>query len=145
MTVKEANIIFAGYDYSSYLQPATFNGNPAIHASNAFYADGEIYAMGNLGCKGTKNRIVDTDHYGDRKLYAYEMTAPMFGDYGSAQTDDTGTIKICFDSVSLETVESGLEYFVFIQKQCPGDMYVSKKEPDGFTVTGSPNGALTGR
>lgn len=90
-----------------------------------------------LNCSGSKNRIVETEHYGVRALGAYETPTPYFGDIGSAKTDETGICRVDIEEIFKETIE--LEnYKVFIQKLGAGDLYVKKYE-DYFEVIGTPN------
>lgn len=100
---------------------------------------GNVNVGGNLTVKGTKPRIVDTEHYDTRYLYCYEMPSPMFGDIGSAATDDDGTCYIYIDDIFAETVDCEVEYQVFLQKYGDGDLYVAERQQDYFVVKGTPN------
>ncbi len=70
-----------------------------------------------FSCAGTKKRIVDTENYDIRSQYCYETATPMFGDIGTAQTDETGECYINIDDIFAETVNTGVEYQVFLQKE----------------------------
>ena len=88
---------------------------------------------------GTKNRVVDTESYQKQYLHAFEMPAPMFGDCGSSQLNESGEDLVPLDDVLLEVINSGIEYQVFLQKEGPGDIWVKEKEPLYFRVCGTPN------
>lgn len=92
---------------------------------------------GTLTVRGSKSRVVDTDSYGDRLLYAYETPAPMFGDVGEGVLDDTGECVIALDDVFRETI-AGMRYQVFLQKEGRGDIWVDSKESAFFVVQGTP-------
>ncbi len=88
---------------------------------------------------GTKNRVVDTENYQKQYLHAFEMPAPMFGDCGSSQLNETGEDLVPIDDILLEVINSGIEYQVFLQKEGPGDIWVEEKTPLYFSVKGTPN------
>ena len=92
-----------------------------------------------LRVTGEKNRIVKTEWYGKRLMYSYEVTSPIFGDIGTAKTDKNGECVISIDDIFYETINAGIEYQVFIQKEGQGDVWVSKKEESYFVVKGSPD------
>ena len=83
---------------------------------------GDIYSFGNISCLGTKSRIADTDNFGQKKLYCYEMASPMFGDCGTASTDDAGECYISIDPIFAEMIEQ--EPVVKLTKYGLGDLYV---------------------
>ena len=88
---------------------------------------------------GTKNRIVNTENYASRLQYCYEMPSPMFGDIGEGYTDDTGVCIVAVDDIFRETVTSGSNYYVFLQKEGPGDIWIENKTDSYFTVQGTKN------
>lgn len=100
---------------------------------------GDFYAWGNMSCSGTKSRVVNTKNYSDIKLYCYEMPSPVFGDIGEAITDENGECYLFFDDVFLETVNSDIEYQVFLQKEGQGDLWVEEKTSQYFLVRGTEN------
>lgn len=101
-------------------------------------SSGTIYVYGGLVCSGTKNRVVKTDNYDERLLYAYETPSPMFGDVGSGETDDEGLCVISIDDTFAETIFSK-SYHVFLQKEGRGDLWVKEKANGFFVVEGTPN------
>lgn len=94
---------------------------------------------GDFNVTGTKNRIIDTENYDTRKQYCYETATPYFGDIGTAQTDDTGKCYIDIDDIFAETVNTGVEYQVFLQKEGKGDLWVEEKTNSYFVVKGTEN------
>lgn len=88
---------------------------------------------------GTKNRIVNTENYASRLQYCYEMPSPMFGDIGEGYTDDTGVCIVAVDDIFRETVTSGSNYHVFLQKEGSGDIWIENKTDSYFIVKGTKN------
>lgn len=87
---------------------------------------------------GTKNRLVEGS-YGDRLLYSYETPTPQFGDIGFGRTDSDGLCVVMIDEIYRDTIESGAEYAVFLQKEGQGDIWVDRKEDGYFVVKGTPD------
>lgn len=108
-----------GKEKSSFYQPVTIGGS--------------------LSVAGTKNRIIDTENYDTRKQYCYETATPYFGDIGSGCTDNTGKCYIDIDDIFSETVNTGVEYQVFLQKEGQGDIWVEEKANSYFVVKGTEN------
>ena len=108
-----------GKEKSSFFQPVTIGGS--------------------LSVAGTKNRIIDTKNYDTRKQYCYETATPYFGDIGSGCTDNTGKCYIDIDDIFSETVNIGVEYQVFLQKEGQGDIWVEEKTDSYFVVKGTEN------
>ena len=108
-----------GKEKSSFYQPVTIGGS--------------------LSVAGTKNRIIDTENYDTRKQYCYETATPYFGDIGSGCTDNTGKCYIDIDDIFSETVNTGVEYQVFLQKEGQGDIWVEEKTDSYFVVKGTEN------
>ena len=108
-----------GKEESSFYQPVTIGGS--------------------LSVAGTKNRIIDTENYDTRKQYCYETATPYFGDIGSGCTDNTGKCYIDINDIFSETVNTGVEYQVFLQKEGQGDIWVEEKTDSYFVVRGTEN------
>lgn len=94
---------------------------------------------GSFSVSGTKSRIIKTDSYGTVSQYCYEMPAPMFGDIGEGVTDENGECYLILDDIFGETVNTSCEYQVFLQKEGPGNLWVSEKNASYFMIKGSPN------
>ena len=84
---------------------------------DSFSVDGEdmIKLQGNLEVRGTKSRVARTENFSDRLLYCYETPTPMFGDLGCGTTNDRGIAIVDIDPAFSETINSGIEYQVFLQ------------------------------
>jgi phage minor structural protein len=112
-----------------------FNDNTFVSVGNGIVAvNGSFTVTGG----GSKNRAVETESYGTVLLNAYETADCYFGDIGNGITDNNGTCRIDLDPVFLETVNTEVEYVVFLQKNGPGDLWVENKEQTYFTVSGTP-------
>lgn len=98
----------------------------------------DVVVNGSLDTRGSKNRVIDTKHYGMRRLGAYETAAPYFGDIGQGTTDKNGECIVPIEAIFSETVDLDTEYQVFLQKEGPGDIWVQEKARDHFTVKGTP-------
>lgn len=118
---------------------SSFYGNVNISGGNVDISGGNLTVHKDFMCTGTKKRIVDTENYDIRSQYCYETATPMFGDIGTAQTDETGECYISIDDIFAETVNTGIEYQVFLQKEGQGDLWVEEKTHTYFTVKGTEN------
>lgn len=106
---------------------------------NVDISGGNLSVSKDFSCAGTKKRIVDTENYDIRSQYCYETATPMFGDIGTAQTDEAGECYINIDDIFAETVNTGVEYQVFLQKEGKGDLWVEEKTDSYFIVKGTEN------
>lgn len=103
------------------------------------YDDWTTKILGNFEVmSGTKSRVAETQNFSDRLLYCYETPTPMFGDVGCAQTNAEGVAIIDIDPVFAETISTGTEYQVFLQKEGPGDLWIQEKDESYFVVRGTP-------
>jgi len=140
------------YDLSGYSSVTDSLSNYGVYMkAGKEDANGGFYAIGNgLGkgsrvtaegiyTSGTKNRIVDTENYGQRLQYCYEMPSPFFGDIGEAETDENGLCYVQIDDIFGETVLRNDKYNVFLQKEGCGDLWIEEKTADYFLVKGTPN------
>ena len=101
--------------------------------------DGRYVAIyGKMTATGNKARLVQDTLYGDRLQYSYETPTPMFGDVGLGQLDENGEATIAIDDIFNETVNTSIEYAVFLQKEGPGDVWIDEKTELYFTVKGTP-------
>lgn len=107
--------------------------------------DVELSVMGNVSVKGnlnvlnSKNRAVNLNDGTTKLLYAYETATPYFGDIGTGRINSNGECFVAIDYIFSETVNTGVEYNVFLQKEGPGDLWVKEKTPYYFIVCGSEN------
>ena len=99
----------------------------------------KVYCVSDFWVSGTKSRLCNTKNYGNRSLYSYETTSPMFGDIGECTLDETGICYVDIDDIFSETIDLKHEYQVFLQKEGQGDCWVEEKTPAYFVVKGTPN------
>lgn len=111
---------------------------PNYKPRNPVEIHGNTYLSSNLVVSGTKNRCVDTDNYGTKLQYCYEMSSPYFGDIGSGVLDETGECYVNIDDIFSETICLNFEYHVFLQKEGSGDIWVEEKQNMFFVVKGTP-------
>lgn len=107
--------------------------------SDTIQLNADVTYANDLRASGQKNRTVKTKNFDKRLLSCYEMTSPMFGDIGTAETDENGECIIAIDDILYETINSGIEYQVFLQKEGKGDIWVDSKQQTYFCVKGTPN------
>lgn len=106
------------------------NGNGQVHCNTLWTK--------HLQVDSTKSRLVDTRNYQKQYMHAFETPAPMFGDIGSSCLNESGEDFVPIDDIFLETINAGIEYQVFLQKEGSGDIWVESKTPLYFTVKGTP-------
>ncbi len=99
---------------------------------------GSVYTKGTISCVGLKHRIVETQNYNDRLQCCYETPVPMFGDVGEGQIDATGKCMVYLDDVFAETIDTDVQYQVFLQAYGDGNVYVNERAPAYFMVCGTP-------
>ena len=94
-----------------------------------------ISGSGDLKCTGSKSAVVPVDE-GKRKVALYAVEAPenWFEDFGSGQLSN-GAVTIVLDSVYAQTVNTDMEYHVFLTPRgdCEG-LYVGAATAGGFEV-----------
>lgn len=94
---------------------------------------GGMTINGNFRVTGAKNAIVKTSQ-GTVAINAYETAGYFFGDIGSAKTSDNKVAMIDIESLFKETVNTDVEYQVFLTSYGPGDIWVSERQRDYFVV-----------
>lgn len=105
----------------------------AINLINNVNIDGDLIVS------DAKSRKVETEDYSGRLLYSLETPSPMFSDIGECVLDDTGECLIYIDDIFSETVNTNIEYQVFLQKEGQGDCWVDDKQKTYFIIIGTPN------
>lgn len=126
-------------------------GARQIHCSSLRYKDGawlvysnnntaQVYCYADFRVSSgyTKSKVEDTDDFGTRALYSYEMPSPIYGDMGTGETDDSGECYVALDPIFEETIERGVEYCVFLQSEADGKLWIDEKRPEYFVVKGDP-------
>ena len=99
----------------------------------------KLHVIGNILATGSKSAVVNTTHYGQRKLYALESPEVRFADEGLARLVD-GVARVDLDPVFLETIEG--EYLVHVTPYGDASLYVTEIGEDYFVVKardGDPN------
>lgn len=99
--------------------------------------NGNWLVAGDFSVSGTKNRVVETENYGSRLLYAYETASPIFGDIGDGEIAEDGKCYVALDPVFAQTISTD-DYQVFLQKCGEGDCYIAERKPNYFIVQGTP-------
>ena len=108
---------------------------PIFHAnSNA----NQVIVGGTFTCIGSKSRTEQTEHYGNRLMYAFESPNPLYSDFGRATIADDGLCYVFLDPVFYECIDNNYDYFVFIQPEISGEFTIIERTSDHFTVQGTP-------
>lgn len=98
--------------------------------------DGNTQVLGDFGVTGTKNALVETENFGHRAVSAYETAEYYFGDIGSAKLKN-GKCKIEIEEIFKETVNTNIDYQVFLQAYGNANIWVSERHQDYFIVEGT--------
>ena len=101
--------------------------------------DGTVLDWSSLHTAGTMSSVVMSENYDNAQVYSYEAASPIVEDVGNGETDSDGVCVVYLDENFLETVNTNMEYYVFLQKLGDGDLYIEQKLPSYFIVMGSPN------
>ena len=143
MTIENGVLLkFPGSAGTATLRSASFTwdggtAGKAIQVEGSLYTTSHLHSNSTLSCNGTKNRIVDTENYGKRKLYAYETASPMFADFGHSVISEDGTVRITLDIIFAECVELDLESYINITPYAANaGLYIAEKGEDYFIVNG---------
>jgi phage-related protein len=126
-------------NYGVYMKAGKEDANGGFYVIGNGLVKGSHVTAEGIYTSGTKNRIVDTENYGQRLQYCYEMPSPFFGDIGEAETDENGLCYVQIDDIFGETVLRNDKYNVFLQKEGCGDLWIEEKTADYFLVKGTPN------
>lgn len=121
----------SGWTTIASVNPWTGTGGRGLNIN------GNLAVSGNLACTGSKPRIVDTDDYGWRYLYAYENPTPMFGDIGEGEIGEDGLCYVWLEPIFAQTIENG-QYQVFLQKYGDGKCFIKTRASGYFIVQGTP-------
>lgn len=101
-------------------------GNIAL-ATNS----GTVQVFGNFTVSGSKSAVVQTEHYGQRLLYAVEAPENRFTDEGKGQLVN-GSATVQIDPIFTETIEG--EPLVHITPYGNASLYVDQISATSFTV-----------
>jgi hypothetical protein len=140
-TTDDGNAV-AGANYSSDAPTAWFQNQIDDPSAPAFIAGGTAFVKycwidtsGDLSCTGTVTHGSDVDN-GTRTVALYAMESPenWFEDAGSARLTH-GSAVVQLEPVFAQTVNSGVEYHVFLTPKgdCKG-LYVTNETASSFEV-----------
>lgn len=110
-----------------------------VYLSGTTSIAGKTNINGGLTVIGTKNRLIKTNHYGQRLLDAYETPTPTFADYGVGRIDNEGECYIVIDPIFAETIGKQ-NPVIFLTKYGQGELWVDSKETchDILHICGTP-------
>src|SRR5699024_1982360 len=113
-------------------------------ADNRFYWNrsarfsSNLIVRGNLKVDGSKNAVHKTKNYDRVAINAYETAEYFNGDLGSGKLDDSGICYVSIDDVFSETINTDVQYHVFLQKLGQGDIWIKERKHRYFVVEGTP-------
>lgn len=113
-------------------------GDGSHHNMGSTSFNGTVTVSGALKVSGTKSVTRKTKHYGEQDFYCYEMPTPILGDIGSGTIGEDGKCYIDNCDILQEATNTEVAYFVFLQKEGKGDLWISQKTPTYFVVEGTP-------
>ena len=122
-------------DYSQYAYICYFESTNMFVLTNTVNSGNGLY-VGSLNVTGTKNRVVETEHYGSVGMNAFETASSHFADIGSGMIGEDGIVTIFFDPVFAETIDMHSEYQVFITRTSEKETYWVEKKNGYFIVHG---------
>ncbi len=116
-------------------QNVSISGNGVyIHPlGETMIGSGGLTVLGRLGVQGAKNSIVDTSQ-GKTAINAYETAEYYFGDIAKVNTGDSKRVKIMIDPLFLETINTDIDYHVFVSSYDNGYAWVSEIAKDYFVI-----------
>lgn len=139
VTIRNGSIIAKkGINDSYFLVHGSGSTGSTLALYNINTGDYAILSPERFDLSGTKARIASTENYGKRRLYCYETSNPYFGDIGEAILDEAGICHVSLDDVFYETINTGCNYQVFLQKYGQGDLWIKERTPTHFVVEGTP-------
>lgn len=112
----------------------------AISEINTMYVNdiaGDDAEFKNLDVNYSKNCLQETEHYGKRRISAYETAEYYFGDLGYGIIKN-GLCIVVMDEIFKECVNTNIEYHIFTQAYC-GFIERIEKHEEYFIVYGSEN------
>ena len=113
-------------------------GDGSHHNMGSTSFNGTVTVSGALKVSGTKSVTRKTKHYGEQDFYCYEMPTPILGDVGSGTIGEDGKCYVDNCDILQEAANTEVAYFVFLQKEGKGDLWISQKTPTYFVVEGTP-------
>lgn len=116
----------------------------STHTNNGLIVKGSQNVTNWLGCqdltvRGAKNAVVQTSQ-GWTKINAYETAEYYFGDLGTTNTGANSLVRIDIDPIFKETVNTNMQYQVFLTSYGPGYAWVSERTENYFVIeSNTPN------
>lgn len=116
----------------------------STHTGNGLIVKGSQNITNWLGCqdlsvRGNKNSVVQTSQ-GWTKINAYETAEYYFGDLGTTNTGQNNLVRIDIDPTFKETVNTTMQYQVFLTSYGPGYAWVSERTENYFVIeSNTPN------
>ena len=98
---------------------------------------GGVCSVRSLTAWDGKDRVVQTDHWGNRAIAAMESPEPMFFDAGSGTIDADGLCYIEINPIYEETASATVERRWYVTPTSDGALWVDK-QPWGAIVHGAP-------
>lgn len=98
---------------------------------------GGVCSVRSLTAWDGKDRVVQTDHWGNRAIAAMESPEPMFFDAGSGTIDADGLCYIEINPIYAETTSATVERRWYVTPTSAGALWV-EKQPWGAIVHGTP-------
>lgn len=98
------------------------------------YVECDLDVEGDFDVNGSKNCLLHTNNYGNRRISAYETAEYWLGDIGSGKIKD-GECIITIEDIFSECVNTNIEYQVFTQIY-NGSIKGIKRYPGYFIVYG---------
>ena len=115
----------------------TANGKSILSLNGLFPGvNSDFNVSGNFTVTGSKNAVVPTSR-GMAAINAYETAEYYFGDIGETQTNSNGVVTVMIDPYFLETVNTLVPYQVFLTPYGNGNVWVSSRSANNFTVKSS--------
>jgi hypothetical protein len=105
-------------------------------SGNTIYAGNDLHVNASLYVSGSKNAIVQTSA-GWAKINAYETAEYYFGDMAKVNTGSGSKVKVEMDSLFLETVNTNLDYHVFLSSYGAGYAWISEQTSTYFVIESS--------
>lgn len=109
------------------------NGVYICPIGETMIGNGGLIVEGRLGVQGAKNSIVDTSQ-GKTAINAYETAEYYFGDIAKTNTGASKRVKIMIDPIFLETINTDINYHVFVSSYDNGYAWVSEMAKDYFVI-----------
>lgn len=108
-------------------------GDSGNQINFAFGNNGSFNINGPLHVSGSKNSVVETSQ-GYLAINAYETAEYYFGDIGESNTGDSGQVVIGIDRIFNETVNTNVQYQVFITPYSDAHVWVEQRHNNRFVV-----------